>query len=73
MNENFPNNPAWPTEADYLACLQISDANKRRVKAEQEAAKNDPNLCAHLKAESIREGRRGVIDWPAYFRNSGMN
>ncbi len=73
MNSNFSNNPLWPTEEDYLTCLRLSDTRKAQVKAEQEAAKSNQGLCEYLRAESLREGRGGVIDWPRYFRNAGMN
>lgn len=58
-------------DGDYRAMLAASDARKRDLAAQREAAMNNEELRAHLLANAQRRGL-SEIDWSEYFRNAYM-
>lgn len=71
MNGDAARRRARLLDGDYRAMLAASDARKRDLAAQRDAAMNAPELVAYLREEARRRGR-AEIDWPEYFRNSYM-
>lgn len=62
-------NSSW--DVQLKAALHASDARKADIQATRERAQANPELCAVLLADAQRRGQK-AINWPEYFRNSGM-
>lgn len=58
-------------QADYAACLALSDALKAENAAVRARCMADTALASHLLQDAKRRGK-STIDWDQYFRNIGF-